>query len=299
MESINCSIGVMAYNEEANIGRLLEALLRQRLSACSIGEIFVVSSGSTDRTDEIIAEYAGRDRRIELLAQKKREGKASAINLFLSRASGDVLVVESGDTIPADDGIENLVKPFLDPRVGMTGGRPVPVNSDDNFMGYVVNLLWKLHHQISLAHPKLGEMVAFRNVVREIPRDTAVDEASIEAIVTAAGYELKYVPDALVYNKGADCVADFLKQRRRIAAGHLYLQRTQDYAVATSSVRQIIGPLIKEMNWGPRDVVWTAGAVFLEAVGRMLGYYDYIIRKKNPFIWDIAESTKEPGGSSK
>jgi hypothetical protein len=28
-------------------------------------------------------------------------------------------------------------------------------------------------------------------------------------------------------------------------------------------------------------------------VGRLLGYYDLHIRKKNPFIWDIASSTKK------
>ena len=27
---INCSIGIMAYNEEANIGRLLEAVISQK-----------------------------------------------------------------------------------------------------------------------------------------------------------------------------------------------------------------------------------------------------------------------------
>jgi biofilm PGA synthesis N-glycosyltransferase PgaC len=119
---INCSIGIMAYNEEANIGRLLDALLRQNLSHCFIKEIFVVASGCTDRTEDIVKDYIRLDERIKLLVQRQREGKASAINLFLSKANADVFVLESGDTIPEVDTMEKLVMPFSDPTIGMTGG---------------------------------------------------------------------------------------------------------------------------------------------------------------------------------
>ncbi len=49
---ITCGIDIMAYNEEANIGQLSKALLKQSLSACSIKEIFVVASGCVDRTED-------------------------------------------------------------------------------------------------------------------------------------------------------------------------------------------------------------------------------------------------------
>jgi cellulose synthase/poly-beta-1,6-N-acetylglucosamine synthase-like glycosyltransferase len=296
---ITCSIGIMAYNEEANIGRLLDVLLKQRLSICAIKEIFVVASGCVDRTEDIVRDYMKLDERVKLLVQKKREGKASAINFFLSVTEGDVFILESGDTIPETDTIEKLVTPFLDPEVGMTGGRPLPVNSDDTFMGFTVHLLWKLHHRISLKHPKLGELVAFRNIVKEIPADTAVDEASIEAIITSAGYKLKYIEDAVVYNKGPGNVGDFLKQRRRIAAGHLYVRHTERYSVSTTSWKNVLVPFANEMRQGGKKLSWTVGAVFLELLGRTLGYYDFYIRKRNPFVWDIATSTKELKKGSK
>ncbi len=298
-EKIISSIGVMAYNEEANIGRLLEALLRQRLSVCSLQEIWVVSSGCTDGTEDIVRDFMRRDKRIKLLIQKQRQGKASAINLFLSKAQGDVFIVESGDTLPETDTIEKLVKPFLDPGVGMTGGRPVPVNEKDTFIGFTVHLLWNLHHRISLVYPKLGELVAFRNVVREIPNDTAVDEASIEAMIRDAGLRLEYVGDAHVYNKGAENVRDFMKQRRRIAIGHLHLRHMQGYSVSTTSPKNILGPLIRETGWGVKTLTWTLGAIFLEMFARASGYYDFFVRKRNPFVWDIAASTKDVSKSSK
>lgn len=292
---LTASVGVMAYNEERNIGRLLEALVGQKLSDVTISEIIVVSSGSTDRTDEIVRECARMHPCIRLVTEERREGKASAINVFLSEASADVFVLESGDTVPAPECIESLLAPFRDPAVGMTGARPVPVDDPDQFMGFVVHMLWRLHHMLALRSAKLGEMVAFRNSIRAIPRESAVDEASIEAIVVQAGGVLRYVPEAIVYNKGASNVRDFLKQRRRIYAGHLWLSREQSYEVSTKNVGGIFDVLFEDLEWRPRALVWTVGGVFLEFVGRLLGAIDYHVLKKNPYTWDVAESTKSLG----
>lgn len=286
------SVGVMAYNEERNIDRLLAALTLQRPSGFEISEIIVVSSGSTDRTDEIVDAWVARDDRIVLLRQPRREGKASAINLFLVRAEGDLLILESGDTIPAPDCLERLLAPFADADVGMTGARPVPVDDPNGFMGFVVHMLWRLHHRLALRSAKLGEMVAFRSFVTAIPPDSAVDEASIEAIVTERGKTLRYVPEAIVYNKGASSVRDFLKQRRRIYAGHLWLSREQHYDVSTRNVGGILSVLLEDLEWRPRAVAWTAGGVLLEFLGRILGTMDYAVLKRNPYAWDIADSTK-------
>ena len=286
------SVGVMAYNEERNIGKLLEALVGQRLDRTRIVQIIVVSSGSTDRTDEIVSQWAERDDRIRLLRQEERRGKASAINLFLEQAEADVFVLESGDTVPAPDCVERLLAPFEDDRVGMTGARPVPVDDPGTFMGFVVHMLWRLHHLLALRSPKLGEMVAFRSTVRSIPHDTAVDEASIEAMIVEDGMTLSYASDAIVYNKGASNVGDFLRQRRRIYAGHLWLSKVQSYEVSTKRVGGILSVLMEDLDPSPRSLFWTAGGVFLEMVGRLLGAVDFYVLKRNPYTWEVSESTK-------
>lgn len=287
------SMGIMAYNEEANIGRLLKSVCTQKFDHGELGEIFVVASGCTDRTVEIVGAFSKQDKRVRLLVQAQREGKASAINLFLSTASGDIFILESGDTIPDEGTLDKLVASFEKPTIGMTGAHPVPVNSKNTFVGFSVQLMWLLHHKIALMTPKLGELVAFRSFVRKIPNDTAVDEASIEAIVREAGYDLCYVSDAIVRNKGPENIQDFIKQRRRIAAGHKHLLREQNHEVSTLDSKKILRILIREHSWKPRDTIWTVGAISLEAIGRMLGYYDFYLKKKNPFIWDIASSTKK------
>src|SRR6266496_1003182 len=117
--TIRCSVGITAHNEEANIGKLLAAMRAQKVATVEIAEIVVVASGCTDNTVPIIQDHAAKDTRIRLFVQQEREGKTSAINVFLQNAREDVCVLESGDTLPGEDSIENLVKLFENPQVGM------------------------------------------------------------------------------------------------------------------------------------------------------------------------------------
>ncbi|MBM4403516.1 MAG: glycosyltransferase [Candidatus Cloacimonetes bacterium] len=295
---LRCSIGVIAYNEEHNILRLLQALTTQRLRQVEIAEVIVVSSACRDRTDEIVRQFIaerGEDSipKVTLLTQAKREGKASAINLFMKHATSDILIVESGDTVPAPDAIEKLVLPFADPKLGATGGRPVPVNKPDTLMGYAVQLLWRLHHRMALISPKLGEVIAFRKVMDSIPADSAVDEASIEAIMYRHQLRLRYIPDAIIHNKGPENLRDFIKQRRRIQNGHLWLIRKHHYSVVSQDSGVLLRILLSEIKENPRQIAKLIIVIKLEVLCRFLGYYDFYIKKKNPFAWDISQSTKK------
>jgi cellulose synthase/poly-beta-1,6-N-acetylglucosamine synthase-like glycosyltransferase len=289
---IRVSVGITAHNEEANIGKLLERMLAQRLITVELGEIIVVISGCTDNTEGVVREWLAQDTRIQLLVQEKREGKASAINLFMRHAQEKVLVLCSADLLPEYDALEKLVAPLADPEMGMTSCRPVPVNDPDTFMGFGVHLLWDLHHQINLNGFKAGEMTAFRKVFERIPYHTAVDEASVEPVVRGQGYQVQYVPEAIVYNKGAETVDDFLRQRRRIYAGHLDVQDMLGYKVATMSGLKILGLLLRNLDWRPKQFVWTWSFVVLEAYGRFLGRRDYKNRRDHT-VWEIAQTTKE------
>ncbi len=289
---LHCAMGITAHNEEANIGRLLERVLEQRLSTVVLHEIIVVISGCTDNTEAIVREYAAREPRISLLIQERREGKASAINLFMRQATQPILILCSADVLPEVDALEKLVAPLADANIGMTSCRPVPVNDPKTFMGFAVHLLWNLHHEINLHGFKAGEMTAFRKIFERIPYDTAVDEASVEPIVRGQGYKVRYVPDSIIYNKGAETREDFLRQRRRIYAGHLIIKESLGYAVSTMSAFKILGLLLRNLDWRPKQFLWTWQVVALEGYGRYLGWRDYKA-KRDHSVWEIATTTKE------
>jgi biofilm PGA synthesis N-glycosyltransferase PgaC len=283
---MEASVGVMAYNEEKNIGGLLKALLRQETLTLKIKEIIVISSGSTDRTNDIVKDFAKGSDRIRLVTQETRLGKASAIQELLRHASAEIVIISSGDLIPRLDALEHLCIPFSDENVGIVTARPVP-RVGNTVMGSVVRLQWELHHRISLCRPKFGELIAFRNVIKQIPQ-TAVDEEQIAQLVHDKGFVGAYAADAIVYNKGPGTVADFVKQRRRIHCGHIELRNQTSYQAASLSywaIAQAGLPLL------PRRPLSMLAAMALEGCSRLLGRYDYTIGRKH-YIWKTAETTK-------
>jgi Glycosyl transferase family 2 len=287
-----CSVGIMAYNEEANIADAIGAILGQELGAGQIAELIVVASGCEDRTVPIVSDIVAEDPRVRLIEQERREGKASAINLFIGAATAPVLLMVSADVLVEEGTIDALLRHFEDSTVGMVGGHPIPVNGEATFLGHAVHLQWRLHDRIARESPKLGEIVAFRNVVPSIPMDTAVDEISIQALITRLGYRLVYEPEAIAYNRGPTTVRDFLRQRRRIHAGHLRIVDQQGYAASTMSSSRVLRALVGSGSFGsPRSVVWSLGTVGLEATARALGRYD-ATRRRPQHVWEMCPTTK-------
>jgi poly-beta-1,6-N-acetyl-D-glucosamine synthase len=289
---IPCSIGVMAYNEEENVGNLLSALISQRTECAAIREIFVVASGCTDSTLAVVRECSKKDERIRLIAQARRLGKAAAVNAFIAAAQENVLVLCSADLLPTKDTIDALVNPFGDAEIGLTAARPCPVNDPGRFAGFAAHLLWNLHHEINLVSFKAGELIAFRKVFQRIPVQTAVDEAYIEPIIRGQGYRVLYVPTAVVYNKGPETVNEFLSQRRRIYAGHLALHRAIGYKVSTLGSLRVSRIALERLDLHPRAFLWTCGVAALEAFARSLGWWDHLSSRDHS-IWEVTTTTKK------
>lgn len=97
---------VAAYNEEKTIAGVLEGLTSSPL----IGEIIVVSDGSTDATVEI----ARRFERVRTVALRENHGKGFAMAVGVANASNDVLFFCDGDMFNvSEEHIEALVRPVL------------------------------------------------------------------------------------------------------------------------------------------------------------------------------------------
>jgi len=296
-DTMRCSVGITAHNEEANIGRLLEAMLSQQLDEVVITEIIVVASGCTDNTCSIVREFEAREPLIKLLTQDEREGKVSAVNLFLQHAQEEICVLESGDTLPGEHSVESLVKMFRNPQVGMTGAHKVPVNVPDHVIGYLSHLRLTMEHSLCLEIPRLGEMIAFRKVFDQIPPDVAMDEAFVEALMIDRGLDVRYAPDAMVYNMGPETFSDFVRQRRRNYAGHLHLKHKYGYRVSSLDNARVARLALTEA-WGAISrtfrllyVLTTLAAI--EIYSRILGSYDYYVKGEKHVVWDMAWTTKE------
>lgn len=94
------TIGIPAYNEEANIQKLLKALLQQKTTNYRLEKIIVVSDGSTDRTEELVKSI--KRKQILLLINKRRLGLNATQNKILRKSKSDILVLFDADVLPKD-----------------------------------------------------------------------------------------------------------------------------------------------------------------------------------------------------
>ena len=93
------SIIIPVYNTEALLPRCLESVVAQTLREV---EIICVDDGSTDRSAEVLDQWAARDSRIRVIRQANgRQGKAR--NAAMAVATGEYIgMIDSDDYIPAD-----------------------------------------------------------------------------------------------------------------------------------------------------------------------------------------------------
>ncbi len=118
------SISLPAYNEEAQIRGAVESLLALDYPAHR-KQVIVVSDASTDRTDDIVMEFAGRG--VELLRMPCRGGKTAGENAAAARLTGEIVINTDASIRIHPDALRPLVARFSDPTVGVASGRDVSV----------------------------------------------------------------------------------------------------------------------------------------------------------------------------
>lgn len=107
-ESVKISVIVPAYNAADTIADCLAALQKQTRPP---DEIIVVDDGSTDETVGTAQMFG-----VCVLKQTHR-GPAAARNLGVQAARGDIVMFTDADCVPHADWIEQMQKPFSDPKV--------------------------------------------------------------------------------------------------------------------------------------------------------------------------------------
>ena len=292
--SMDITIGICAYNEEQNIERCILSIYAQNTREVNVKEVIVVSSGSTDRTDDIVRTLQGDHKEIVLIRQEKREGKNSAINAYLEAKTCDIVVMLNADNVlGTEDSLWHLVSPFEDEKMGMIGGHPVPTNSKDDKVGFATHMLWTMHHNLALIYPKIGELVAFRDIGTRLTKDQQSDEDLIRMALEKAGYKCAYAPDAIVLNRGPETEADFLKQRTRVNIGECIMKQKYDYDIPSWNKRYLFKALfgtIRDLGFHPFKMLYV-GRLELKARKDAQRYVQEGNHDMN--VWDPVKTTKK------
>lgn len=294
MKIMRFSIIVPAYKEK-EINKVLRLLLNQSLPKNQkLNKILVIASGYKD------FQFL-ENKKIKIIKKSLRIGKAHKINRGVKEINSfrnqksDIIIIHNSDVLPKKNTIKNLLKPFNDNNIGMTCGRPISMDEPSNFIGFLNSLVWKLHHNISLKNPKAGEVIAFRNIIKKIPKKLVADEAYVESFIKKMGYKIAYMPDSIVFNTGPCSISDFISQREKNFIGHIHMKNKYHYKVSTMNVYNISKALFEYFKTEPtrdlKKLLWLFGAILLEIYARFLGTIDFYVFNKVPYVWKIVKTS--------
>jgi biofilm PGA synthesis N-glycosyltransferase PgaC len=222
-----------ALNEEATIGRRVEEFRHLMSSQGIIGEVLVVSDGSTDRTVEIVSGLSSTQDdsgvAIRCIDLPSNRGKAVALTAGGEAATGEVVVLADARQTWASDAVARLLENFADPQVGAVSGELMLESSPGVQAG--VGLYWRfekwLRQRESRFHSMVGVTGAISAVRREafrpIPEGTILDDVYWPMQVAMQGLRVVFDGRALAYDRLPDKIHDEFRRKVRTLSGNFQL----------------------------------------------------------------------------
>jgi cellulose synthase/poly-beta-1,6-N-acetylglucosamine synthase-like glycosyltransferase len=133
------SVIITAYNEERDLAAKLENTLALDYPS-ELLEIIVASDCSSDRTDEIVKEFAPRG--VRLQRQLQRLGKTAAQNAAVAQVRGEIILFSDATSFYQPDVLRALLPSFADPSVGCVAGRLIYIDPTQSRIGRGARSYW-------------------------------------------------------------------------------------------------------------------------------------------------------------
>ncbi len=219
------SMVIAAHNEEA--------VIREKIENCLVldfgearQEIFIVSDGSIDGTNDILREYDGLCETLQFISYHPRKGKANALNVAVSKARGDILIFSDANVIIDKESCIALLSPFEDSEVGAVCGKVVVhARGDEEVAGE--SLYMKYEAMIQRAESSVNSMVGVdgalfalrRNLFRPLAESTILDDFALAMLAPLEGQRIVYEDRASAVEEVVPSVDDEFKRKTRIVTG--------------------------------------------------------------------------------
>ncbi len=214
------TILITAYNEEKSIREKLENTLqidypREKL------EIIVASDGSTDRTDEIVKEFA--DKGIKLFRQEGRKGKTFTQNKAVEKASGEIILFSDATTLYPKGILRRLLPCFADKTVGCVSGRLIYLADANSAISEGSKNYWNYETFIKQAESNACSLIGASGCLYAVRRSAyremypeACSDFLIASVVYRQGLRSVIEPNAVCYEKTNQNFDDEFRMRIRV-----------------------------------------------------------------------------------
>lgn len=216
------SVIVPVWNGASDIGRCVEALLRQDYPRDRY-EIIVVDNGSSDATSAIVRNFNG----VTLLSEPVA-GSYRARNLGLSQARGQYIAFTDADCTPSTNWLSAAVKAAEDhPSAGVFGG-PIKLydadgRSDPVCRAYENAFSFNQALYLSKGHCATANWMSPASQIRDLGgfNDELLSGGDFELSkrIGATGCSLVFVPEMIVEHPFRGGFAQLASKRRRTTGG--------------------------------------------------------------------------------
>ncbi len=243
-KKISITIGIPAYNEEANIAMLLDKILLQKGNSFVVKKIIVVSDSDLDNTNKIVSEY--KNTKIHLVANASRKGQVYAQNLIFKLADTDLVVLFEADTYPEnEDYLSNLIKPlFKNKNVGLIQGSMQPLKPK-TMIAKCLAMQFKIFSKIMLTYHSQknpipsgrGGRAFTKTVYKNLIWPTSVPEDEYAYLWCAAkGIETMLQKSAICYFRLPQTVSEYIKSMQKNKSASITIHKYFSSEIISSTM---------------------------------------------------------------
>lgn len=194
-------------------------------------EILVASDGSTDNTEAIVSDMACTYGGIRLF-RLPRGGKASALNVLMQHASGDIIFFTDVRQKLDPRCLSLLVSRFSDPQVGGVCGE-LTILDGETEEELSVGLYWKIEKWIRRQLSRNGTLLVVtgclyavrRSLAVPLPTDALGDDIFMPQAILRRGYLVVFEDGSRAYDYPTTADVEFRRKVRTLAALYQYIGR--------------------------------------------------------------------------
>jgi len=194
------SIVIPAFNEEKRIKHTLECLAERFNGSC---EILVVSE-STDKTNEIVTEFAKSSPYVGLVTSSKRLGKGGAFKKGFANSHGEVVMLLDSDLPVSISDVEKLIFAIGEVDVAIASRevdgtiilveRPLTREFASKAFSLFFNVLFDLGVKDTQCGCKAFKREVLQNVLCKVESNGFEFDAELLFKCKRKGYTIKEVP---------------------------------------------------------------------------------------------------------
>lgn len=232
------TVMIPAHNEETVITNTVENILQMNYTNF---DVIVIDDRSTDNTASVIKNLEQKYEKVTALIRSKDAfpGKSAVLNDAFKIAKGEAILVFDADATVEPDFLSKLI-PYLEPKdVGAVQARKIIRNKNQNLLTRCQNNEYTMDTHFQVGRDSVKGAVELRGngelIKRQALEDingwnnyTIVDDLDMSTRLHIKGWDVRFCPEAIVYEEGIAYIRPLYRQRRRWLEGTI--RRYLEYA---------------------------------------------------------------------